>query len=145
MSDFCWSSDINEMFAHMFRSAWYNKYILGNRPRLCSFTFSMASSAASALPAWVNRRRWCLNANGSPTRSYVSSTTTSTTTTGITLPPDNLVNLHEGFLFLLSAAHESHHDPRRTRVPFSARGFQSLTIDQFSDDRRSPIRWIVVV
>lgn len=39
----------------------------------------MASSAALALPAWGNRWERGLDANGSPTRSYVWSTTTSTT------------------------------------------------------------------
>jgi len=109
----------------------------------------MASSAASALPAWVNRWRRRLSANGPPIRSYVSSTTIPAlqpTTTGITQPPDNLVNLPRGIPSIgrtrvtpWSPPNESSFSRARSSV------FHVTMIDQFSDDRRLPIRWIVVV
>ena len=109
----------------------------------------MASSAASALPAWVNRWRRRLSANGPLIRSYVSSTTIPAlqpTTTGITQPPDNLVNLPQGIPSIghtrvtpWSPPNESSFSRARSSV------FYVTMIDQFSDDRRLPIRWIVVV
>lgn len=50
-----------------------------------ALTFLMASSAASKLPAWVNRCKRGPSANGLPTPKSVSTTTTKTnhyTTTG---------------------------------------------------------------
>lgn len=79
----------------------------------------MASSAASALPAWGNRWERGLDANGSPTRSYVRSTTTNTTdhyrehtTTGWP---------RRSFRGISIGPHESHHDlPPRVSSFFRA-------------------------
>jgi len=81
-----------------------------------SLTVSMASSAASALPAWVDRRERCLDANGPPTRrlrinhQHQHQHNRS--------PPQS--HNHRIDLFG-SLAHGSHHDPMPARVFPSAR------------------------
>lgn len=85
----------------------------------------MASSAASALPAWVNRWGWGPSANGSPTCSYYQPP--------IPQPITTESHYHRIILSIsreisLSIAHESHHDLSRTReFFFFARGLCFLT------------------
>jgi len=103
----------------------------------------MASSAASALPAWVDRRERCLDTNGPPIRRLRINHQHQHNRS----PPRS----HNYRIDLFgSLAHGSHHDPMPARVFPSARPCtrsprvsRDIRIDL--DDRRSPARRIVVV